>query len=157
MFNLWHFIRNVLEWASLYPSSLGLSVLPALVCLFPSPNQGSFLSLLFQIDFQFLALSLLLLVPHWCECWTSWSCPRGSLHYPCLFRFIFLLVLLIGFYFLMFQITDLILSFIHSTVVSEFFVSDWIFFMLLRSSLSSSSILIPSGLNSAFDRLLISI
>ena len=30
-------------------------------CLFPSANQGSFLSLFFQIDFQFLALFLLLL------------------------------------------------------------------------------------------------
>ena len=28
----------VLEWASLGPSCLGLSVLPGLVCLFPSPQ-----------------------------------------------------------------------------------------------------------------------
>ena len=31
-----------------------------IVCLFSSPNQGSFLSLFFQVSFQFLALSLLL-------------------------------------------------------------------------------------------------
>ena len=49
---------------------LGLSVLPGLACLFPSPNQGIFLSLFFQIDFQFLALYLLLLAPL-CKCWTS--------------------------------------------------------------------------------------
>ena len=38
-------------------------MLPGLACLFPSPDWGIFLSLFFQIDFQFLALSLLLLAP----------------------------------------------------------------------------------------------
>ena len=38
----------------------GDSVLPGFACLFPSPGQGSFILLLFQVDFQFLALSLLL-------------------------------------------------------------------------------------------------
>ena len=37
--------------------------------LFPLPNQGSFLLLFFQIGFQFLALSLLLMAPLLCECW----------------------------------------------------------------------------------------
>ena len=37
----------------------GLTELPGLACLFPSPNQGSFLSLFFQIGFQFLAIFLL--------------------------------------------------------------------------------------------------
>ena len=41
--------------------------------------------------------------------------------------------------------------------ISVPFVSDWIFFMLVRSSLSSLSILITSVLKSASDRLLISI
>ena len=34
-----------------------------IVCLFPLPNQGGFLSLFFQISFQFLARPLLLLAP----------------------------------------------------------------------------------------------
>ena len=38
----------------------GFYVLPRLVCLFPSPNQENFLSLFFQINFQFLTLPLLL-------------------------------------------------------------------------------------------------
>ena len=42
---------------------LGLPVLPELVCLFPLPNQGSFLPLFFQISFQFLSVPLLLLAP----------------------------------------------------------------------------------------------
>ena len=42
------------------------------------------------------------------------------------------------------------------TLISVSFISDWIFFMLLRSSLSSLSILITSVLNSASDKLLIS-
>ena len=41
--------------------------------------------------------------------------------------------------------------------LSESFISDWIFFKLLRSSLSSLSILITSVLNSASGRLFISI
>ena len=81
--------------------------------------------------------------------------------------FFFFLFDWLVFWFFMFQIIDLILSFIHSTVVfpcklffisiSVSFVSDWIFFMLLRSSLSYLSVLIISVLNSASDRLLISI
>ena len=38
--------------------------------------------------------------------------------------------------------------------ISVYFVSDWVFFMLLRSSLSSLSILINSVVNSASDRCL---
>ena len=55
----------------------------------------------------------------------------------------------------MFQIIDLIIGFIHSTVDSLqtvlyfnylCFISDWVFFMLLRSSLSSLIILITLAL-----------
>ena len=49
-------IMMCLGVASLQPSCLGLSVVPGLACLFLSPSQGSFLSFLFQIVFQFLAL-----------------------------------------------------------------------------------------------------
>ena len=48
-------------WASLGSSCLGLSTLPGLICLFLLPG---FPSLCLQIGFQFLALSLLLLVPN---------------------------------------------------------------------------------------------
>ena len=50
---------------------LGLSVLSGLAYLFPLPNYATFLSSFFQIDFQFLALSLLLLAPQCCECWNA--------------------------------------------------------------------------------------
>ena len=69
----------------------------------------------FQISFQFLALSLLLLAPLWWECRDSWIWSRGCLYYPHVFGFFFLVVVLIGgFSFLMFQIFDLTLSFIYS-------------------------------------------
>ena len=89
------------------------------------------------------------------------------------FGFFFLLLVLIDWYFcfLMFQILDLVLScFYWFFVLLLFlcklifisirvpFISDWTFFMLLRSSsLSSLSNPITSVLNSASDRLLISI
>ena len=52
-------------WSSSGPAHLGFSVLPGFVCLLPSPNQGSFPSLFFQISFQFLTLPLLLLALLW--------------------------------------------------------------------------------------------
>ena len=103
----------------------------------------------------------------WCKYWNTWSCPRGSLAYPCFLDSFFLLLVLIGcFCFLMFQNADLIfqLHLLYScfpvnctSFHSVSFISDWIIFMLLRSSLSSLSTLITSVLNSASDRLLISI
>ena len=80
------------------------------------------------------------------------------------FWILLLLVLIVSFFFLMFLTIDLVLSFIHSSCypvncfisINESFISDWIFFMLLRSPLSSLGILITSVLNSASDRLLIS-
>ena len=47
----------------LFPTFLFGTLLPGLACLCPSSNQGSFLSLFFQIDFQSLVLSLLPLSP----------------------------------------------------------------------------------------------
>ena len=106
-------------WVPLGSSCLGIYALPGLVCLFPLSHQGSFLSLFFQIGFQFLAHSLLLLAPTWCECWYAWSCHRSSLHYPhFLVSFFFLLFWLVVFCFLVFHIANLILGFIHSTVDS---------------------------------------
>ena len=97
----------------------------------------------FQIDFQFLALSLLLLAPLWCKYWNAWSCPRGCLYYPhFLDSIFFLLFWLVVFCFLIFQIIDLILSFItlllfpcklFFILISVAFISDWTCFMLLRS------------------------
>ena len=99
--------------------------LPGLACLFLSPNWGSFLVLLFQIDFQFLALSLLLLALLWCECWYAWSCPRGSLHYPHFFLdFFFLLFCFVVFCFLISEITDLILGFIENILMSPLLLKD---------------------------------
>ena len=57
-------IMMCLVYASLGPTSLGLSELPGLPGgLFPSLYQGNPPSLFFQISFQFLALPLLLLAP----------------------------------------------------------------------------------------------
>ena len=50
---------------------------------------GKFSFIIFQIDFQFFVLSLLLLAPLWCECGTSWSCSRGCLYYPLFFGLFF--------------------------------------------------------------------
>ena len=75
-------------WSSLGPTCLGFSVLPGLVCLFPSSNEGSFLLLFFQINFQFLALPLLLVVSLWLY-WHFWSCPRVYLFSP---RFVVIVV-----------------------------------------------------------------
>ena len=61
---------------------------------------GKFSFVIFSNRFQFLALSLLLLAHLWCKCWISWSCPRGCLYYLCIFGFFFLLVVLIGCFFL---------------------------------------------------------
>ena len=73
-----------------------------------------------------------------------WGCTRGFLFYPCFFfnSFSFLLIWLNAFFFLMFQIIDLILSssppllvphrffFISLNVT---FISAWVFFMLILS------------------------
>ena len=104
-----------------------------------------FLSLFFQIDFQFLALSLLLLAPLWCEYWNAWSCPRGCLYYPHFF-------VCILFSLLLFPCKLFFIS------ISVSFIFYWIFFfMLLRSSLNALSTPITSVLNSASDRSIISI
>ena len=108
------------------------------------------------------------------RCCTSWGCLRSCLYYPhfldsfffllfwlfvfCLFVFLFFasscskssIWFLASFTALLFPCKLFFIS------VSESFVSDWVFFMLLRSSLSSLSIVINSALNSASDRLLIS-
>ena len=112
-----------------------------------------FLSLFFQINFQFLALSLLLLAPLWCKCSTSWSYPRGCLYCS---------QFLDSFFFLLYCVVVLCFTYVPNhcfdsqrhplhccfpvscSLFQLFFVSDWIFFMLLRSSLSSLSILITS-------------
>ena len=75
-----------MKWASLHPSCLGLCA--SWTCMSISfTKSGKFSFIIFQIDFQFLALSLLLLAPLWYECWISWSCPRDCLHYPYFFGF----------------------------------------------------------------------
>ena len=61
IFNLSHFNYDVCWSGSLYPSCLGLFVLPGLACL----------SLFFQIHFQFLALLLLFWATLWCRCWNA--------------------------------------------------------------------------------------
>ena len=50
-------------------SCLGLSVLPGLVCLFPSQDWEIFFLYFLQVSFQFLALPVLLLVPLRSKCW----------------------------------------------------------------------------------------
>ena len=83
---------------------------------------------------------------------------------PSLFGFFFRLVL-IGCFWLPYVPYHWFDSRLHPLVscklfcisISESFVSNWIIFMLLRSSLSSLSILITRVLNSASHRLLISI
>ena len=79
-----------------------------------------FCFIIFSNRFPILAPSLLLLVSLWGKCYISWSCPRGSLHYP---HFFWILSSCCSdwlfFYFLIFQVTDLILIFFHSTVVSQ--------------------------------------
>lgn len=71
--------------------------------------------LFFHIGFQFFASSLLLPTPPWWECLYAWSSPRGSLYYPNLLDYCLLFWWGV-FWFLIFQITDLSLSFIFSTV-----------------------------------------
>ena len=69
----------------------------------------------FKKGFQFPVLSLLS-APPWCKCWFAWSCPRGFLHYFHFFEFSFSFCCSdCLFYFLIFQIGDLILSFIYSS------------------------------------------
>ena len=67
----------------LFGSILFGTVLSGLVYLFHLLNWGSFISLFFQISFQFLALFLLLLAPLSFKCWYVWRCPWFSLAYPC--------------------------------------------------------------------------
>ena len=62
----------------------------------------------------------LLTAPSWCQCWSTWRCPRGYLSYPHLgVSFLFLLFWLAIFCFLIFQISDVILCFIFDTVYSQ--------------------------------------
>ena len=142
-----------LVWFSLCPSCLGLSVLPGLVCVFPSSNCRSYLSLFLLISFQFLTLFLLLPAPLWLECWYTWSCPRASLTYPRVFGFFFLLAVLIECFVSSLYSKSLIWFLASLTLllfpwklffmsISLPFVSDWIFFMLLRSSLNFLSTVI---------------
>ena len=52
----------MMSWCvPLWVQLLGLFVLLGLVCVFPLPNQGTFLSLSFQISFRFFAVPLLFL------------------------------------------------------------------------------------------------
>ena len=99
-------------------SCLELSMLPEFACLFPSPNNGSFLSLFFQIDFQFLALLFSFWHPYDVNGRMLGVVPEAAYTTLIFLEFFLLLVVLIVFCFLMFQIIDLIISFIYSTVVS---------------------------------------
>ena len=121
-----------------------------------------------------------LLAPLCCECWYAWICPRGSLHYPHVLGFIFLLVVLIEFFFVSLYTKSLIwvlahplycwwpincssLQLVYPSFPNGYFL--WLFYMVffyavevLSSSappLSSFSILITSVLNSACSRWLI--
>ena len=109
---------------------------------------GKFSFITFQTDFQFLALSLLLLAPLWYKYWTSWSYPRGCLYYPKFSGFFFSSCCSDWLFFASLCSKSLIWFSAPSTLllfpcklffisVSVSFLSDWIFFMLLRSSLSS--------------------
>ena len=69
IFDIWHFNYDVSWCGPLWVQLVWDSELPGLVCLFPLPDWGTFLSLFFQISFQFLALPLLLLTPLWFRCW----------------------------------------------------------------------------------------
>ena len=117
----------------------------------------------FQIDFQFISVSLLLLAFLWCECWNAWSCPKVCLDYPCFFKFFFLLAVLIKFLsplcsklLIWFLASCTILLFpcklLFQLVYLSFLTGSY--FMLLRSSLTSLCILITNVLNYASDRLL---
>ena len=54
-----------------------------------------FLSLFFQIAFQFLVLSLLLLACLWCDCWIPMKLSQRLLTLSSFFRVFFLLIVLI--------------------------------------------------------------
>ena len=85
--NLWHFNYNVSWCGPLWVQLLWDSELLGLPrSLFPSLYCGSFLSLCFQISFQFIAL---LLAPLWFGCWHFWRCPRVFLFFPYFLEFLF--------------------------------------------------------------------
>ena len=126
---------------------------------------GKFFSLYLQIDFQLLALSLLLLTPLWCEHWNTWS-HRSSLYYLHFFCILFSSYCSDWLVFASLCSKSLIWFLVSSTLllfackfffisIGVSFVSYRIFFMLLRYSLHSLSILITSVMNSESDRLFI--
>ena len=141
IFSLWHLIMIVLVWSSLCPSGLGLSVLPGLVCLFPSSNQGSFLSLFFEIDFQFVVLSS----PSSTPMMQMLVCLKLSQRLLTLYLFFFCFFLFVScfdcLFFIVFQITDLILGLIYFTVDSLYS-----FFMTGSFLFSSSAFIFPFSL-----------
>ena len=150
--------------SSLNPTSLGLSELPGLICLFPLLGWRKSLSLFVQINFQFLALPLLLLAPLWFGCCNIWSCPRGS-NLSLSFFWILISSFCSSWMFLSsFCSKSLIwvpVSFPSLLVPCIFFfISLYIafisYFILWPHSTISVSILITSVLNSASDRLAIS-
>ena len=60
------------------------------------PQLGKFFVIIFFKQISNFLLSLLLLVPLWCECWMSWSCSESCLYFPYFFLFFFLLIVLTG-------------------------------------------------------------
>ena len=144
-------------------SCFGLSELPGLVCLFPSPDCGSFLSLFFQISFQFLALVLLLWYP--CNSDTGMFKVVPEVPKP-LFIFLnscfFILFQLNIYIFLILQIIGLSPGFLPFTVGSLYIFLYFTLYTLHSSfmfwlySIISVSILITGVLNCASDRLAIS-
>ena len=95
-FNLWHFYYDV-SWSGplcIHHIWDSLCFLDLHVYFFHQIKEV-FFSLFFQIDFQYIALSLLL-APLWCKCWTSWSCPEAAYTMLIFLDFFFLLVFLIS-------------------------------------------------------------
>ena len=82
-------------WASLDSSCLGLWASWTYVSI-SFAKWNIFWHYFFQISFRFLVPALLLLAPHWCECWYIWCYPRRHLNYLHFCGSYFLFAVLIG-------------------------------------------------------------
>ena len=151
-------------WASLGPTSLGLSELLGLVCLFSFTRLGKFWSLYLQICSWSLAHILLLLVFLWCGCCYT-SLLKCFLSSPHFFKIIFSFWFSVWEFFSTLSSKSLVQSsassnllFISSSVLFisnvAFFISDQSFFMVSMSFFILWSILIIIILNSLSDKLL---
>ena len=124
-------------WASLGSSFWGFFELLDLYVYFLHQVREVF----FHYFFKWVTLSLLLLAPPSCKCWNTWSCSRGSFHYP-LFWILYSSCCSDWLFFASLYFKSLIWFLVSSTLllipykfffisISVSFVSDWIIFMVL--------------------------